>query len=99
MIDNIPALVDAPNVSANVGLQTHEVCHPRTTTVAPVRRGHHPKIAQAVEALRRDGNLPRHLRPVERDRRVVEWLKANGYATDLPKRSALARYFMTADAT
>jgi hypothetical protein len=88
-MDNIPARADAPNASADLERQS----------VARVRRGHHPKIAQAVEALRREGNLPRHLRPVERDRRVVEWLKANGYATDLPKRSALARYFMFADAT
>jgi hypothetical protein len=65
--------------------------------VAP-RRGHSPKIAQAVEALRHEGNLPCHLRPVERDRRIVEWLAAQGYAADLPSRSAIARYFETARA-
>ena len=62
------------------------------------RRGHHPKIAQAVEALRREGNLPPHLRVVERNKRIVDWLKANGYAADLPSRSAIARQFKAADA-
>ena len=58
--------------------------------VAVPRRGHQPKIAQAVEALRREGNLPRHLRVVERNKRIVDWLKANGYAADLRSRSAIA---------
>jgi hypothetical protein len=62
-------------------------------------RGHHPKIAQAVEALRREARLPCHLRPVERDRRILGWLKANGYAADLSSRSAIARHFEPADAT
>jgi len=61
-------------------------------------RGHHPKIAQAVEAPRRDGNLPRHLRPVERDWRIVEWLATHGYEADLPSRSAIGRYFSATDA-
>jgi len=66
---------------------------------AAPRRGHHPKVAQAVEALRDEGNLPRHLRPVERDRRIVEWLAAHGYAADLPSRSAIGRYFGAAVAS
>ena len=61
-------------------------------------RGHHPKIARAVEALRREGNLPMHLRAVARNKRIVEWLKANGYAADLPSRSAIARHFEIASA-
>jgi len=65
------------------------------------RRGHGAKIDEAVQALRRAGRLPPNLRPVERDQRVVDWLKARGYAgdkahghrSDLPSPSALARYF------
>jgi len=56
-------------------------------------RGHHPKIWLAVEALRREGNLPRHLRVVERNKRIVAWLNAHGYDGDLPSRSAIGRYF------
>jgi hypothetical protein len=56
-------------------------------------RGHGPKIREAVEALEASGELPRHLRPVLRDRRVLDWLAANGYGADLPSRSALARHF------
>jgi hypothetical protein len=57
------------------------------------RRGQVPKIAAAVHALRLADRLPPHLRPVERDRRVVEYLAEHGYAGDLPSPSALARYF------
>ena len=56
-------------------------------------RGHGPKIRVAVEALEASGELPRHLRPVLRNRRVLDWLAANGYEADLPSRSALARHF------
>jgi len=62
------------------------------------QRGHHRKIAQAVEALRCEGNLPHHLRVVERNKRIVDWLNANGYAADLPSRSAIARHFKLVDA-
>ena len=56
-------------------------------------RGHGPKIREAVAALEASGELPRHLRPVLRDRRILGWLAANGYGADLPSRSALARHF------
>ena len=56
-------------------------------------RGHGPKIREAVQALEASGELPRHLRPVLRDRRILKWLAANGYEADLPSRSALARHF------
>ena len=56
-------------------------------------RGHGPKIREAVEALETRGELPRNLRPVLRDRRILEWLAANRYGADLPSRSALARHF------
>ena len=57
-------------------------------------RGHGPKIREAVAALEASGELPRHLRPVLRDRRILGWLAANGYGADLPSRSALARHFI-----
>jgi hypothetical protein len=57
------------------------------------RRGHGPKIRKAVEALEASGELPRHLRPVLRNRRILDWLDANGYGADLPSRSALTRHF------
>jgi hypothetical protein len=56
-------------------------------------RGHGPKIREAVEALAACGEMPRHLRPVLRNRRILDWLAANGYGADLPSRSALARHF------
>jgi len=56
-------------------------------------RGHGPKIREAVEALEASGGLPRNLRPVLRNQRILKWLAANGYAADLPSRSALARHF------
>jgi hypothetical protein len=56
-------------------------------------RGHGPKIREAVEALEASGELPRYLRPVLRNRRVLDWLAANGYGADLPSRSAIARHF------
>jgi hypothetical protein len=71
----------------------------QSRVAAVTRRGHQLKIAEAIEALRREGNLPRHPRPVERDRRIVEWLAAHGYAADLPSRSAIGRYFGAADAS
>ena len=57
-------------------------------------RGHGPKIREAVAALEVSGELPRHLRPVLRNRRILDWLAANGYGADLPSRSALARHFI-----
>ena len=57
------------------------------------RSGTWPKIREAVEALEARGELPRHLRPVLRNRRILDWLAANGYGADLPSRSALARHF------
>ena len=56
-------------------------------------RGHGPKIREAAEALEACGELPRHLRPVLRNKRILNWLEANGYGADLPSRSALARHF------
>ena len=57
-------------------------------------RGHGPKIREAVQALEASGELPRNLRPVLRDQRILKWLAANGYEADLPSRSALARHFI-----
>jgi hypothetical protein len=57
-------------------------------------RGHGPKIREAVEASEASGELPRHLRPVLRNRRILDWLAANGYEADLPSRSALSRHFV-----
>lgn len=60
-------------------------------------RGHHaPKIAEASRALMREGKLPDHLRPGERNRRILAKLTATGYGNDLPSRSALGRFFATA---
>jgi hypothetical protein len=56
-------------------------------------RGHGSKIREAVLALEACGDLPRNLRPVHRDRRVLDWLTRHGYAADLPSRTALGRYF------
>ena len=58
-----------------------------------IHRGHGPKIQEAVAALEACGELPRNLRPVTRDRLILNWLTGRGYAADLPSRSALARYF------
>jgi len=55
-------------------------------------RGHGAKIAEAVRLLRADDRLPPYLRPVERNRRIIEWLIENGYAPDLPSRHAIDRY-------
>lgn len=57
------------------------------------RRGHGPKIEEAVRALRREQRLPENLRTVERDRRILQWLEAHGYGEDLPSRTAIARHF------
>jgi hypothetical protein len=57
------------------------------------KRGHHAKIEEAVQALRRAGRFPPNLRPVVRDRLVIDWLRTHGYAGDMPSPSALSRYF------
>jgi len=58
------------------------------------RRGHWPKVNEAVTALRRENGLPDTLRPVERDDRIRDWLRAHGFAEwELPSRTALGRYF------
>jgi hypothetical protein len=58
-----------------------------------MRRGHGPKIREAIAALEARRELPRNLRPGTRDSRILDWLTGHGYAADLPSRSALARYF------
>jgi hypothetical protein len=58
-----------------------------------ILRGHGPKIRKAVEALEARGELLRYLRPVRRNKLILDWLGGNGYAADLPSRPALARYF------
>lgn len=65
---------------------------------APCRRGHGPKIAEAVQALRAAGELPANLRPVERDRRIINYLTTRGYAADKPSRFAIARHFKVSSA-
>jgi hypothetical protein len=55
-------------------------------------RGHQAKISLAVAALRAQGLLPPYLRPVQRDRLIVEWLIAAGYGDDLPSRRAIKRW-------
>ena len=49
-----------------------------------IHRGHGPKIQEAVAALEACGELPRNLRPVTRDRLILNWLTGRGYAADLP---------------
>jgi hypothetical protein len=56
-------------------------------------RGHQPKIGEAVAALRAEKLLPPHLRPVQRNRLIIEWLIAAGYGNDLPSPRAIARWF------
>jgi|KBSSwiStaDraftv2_1062776.scaffolds.fasta_scaffold2587407_2 hypothetical protein len=66
---------------------------PGPPATARPQRGHAAKIGLAVAALRADGLLPLHLRPVQRDRLILEWLIAEGYGDDLPSRRAIKRYF------
>jgi hypothetical protein len=56
------------------------------------RRGHGPKLGLAVRALEAQGVPVGSLRPVARDRIIEDWLKANGYAADMPSRSAIGRF-------
>ena len=79
----------ARSIGQNHKTMTNPLEHPKPGT----RRGHGPKIQEAVAALEGCGALPRNLRPVHRDSRVLDWLHRNGYAADLPSRAALARYF------
>jgi hypothetical protein len=66
---------------------------PVPSVTARPQRGHAAKIGLAVQALRAQGLLPPHLRPVQRDRIIIEWLIANGYRDDLPSRRAIKRWF------
>jgi hypothetical protein len=70
-----------------------KVCLKADTARDHKQRGHGAKIDEAIEALKAEGKLPRNLRTVERDRRILEWLTANGYGSDLPSRTAIARHF------
>jgi hypothetical protein len=56
-------------------------------------RGHGPKIRKAVEALEAHGEQLRYLRPVRRNKLILDWLGGNGYGADLPSRTSLSRYF------
>ncbi|HEY7550635.1 MAG TPA: hypothetical protein VH913_14105 [Hyphomicrobiaceae bacterium] len=56
-------------------------------------RGHAAKIGEAVHALEVAGRLPRHLRPVVRNDRILEWLEENGYEGDLPSPRAIGRWW------
>lgn len=59
-------------------------------------RGHGPKIAEAVQALRTEGRWPQNLRPGERDRRMRAKLAQLGYApSELPSRASLDRHLKT----
>jgi hypothetical protein len=65
----------------------------------PRRRGHGPKIAEAVRTLRAEGRLPHALRPIEREKRITERLREAGYqGAELPSRHAIARFFDGASA-
>jgi hypothetical protein len=56
------------------------------------RQGHGPKIRAAIDALQAAGELPADLRPVERDRRIKDWLRRAGYTdTEQPSRFAISR--------
>jgi hypothetical protein len=69
---------------------------PASTTPAAARRlrGHQPKIAEAVAALRAQGRLRGpNTRPTVRDKLILDWLDANGYHNDLPSPRAIGRYF------
>src|SRR5690348_816806 len=56
-------------------------------------RGHGRKIAMAVSSLEGEGRLRPLLRPVERNKRVLDWLMTNGYGDCLPSRRALDRHW------
>jgi hypothetical protein len=62
---------------------------------APARplRGHAAKIERAARALWANGVPPPGLRPVHRDKLIMDWLDANGYGEDRPSPRAIARWF------
>jgi hypothetical protein len=68
-----------------------------TAAAAPARARpyacHHAKIDKVVVALEAEGLLPPELRPVVRNRRIIDALMADGFALDLPSRWAIGRYF------
>jgi len=58
------------------------------------RRGHHPKIAEAVAELQAEGLLVANMRPGIRNYIINERLKAKGHGPlDRPSRRALGRHF------
>jgi hypothetical protein len=65
----------------------------REPSVRRTSRGHAPKIAAAVGELEAEGELPPHLRPAHRDRRILDRLVRMGYERDLPNRDAIRRFF------
>ena len=52
------------------------------------------KVKEAVRALDRDGKLPPHLKPGERNKRIYDRLVELGYdpRSEMPSRRSLARY-------
>jgi hypothetical protein len=84
---------DAPNPDLEPGGSASS----SPTATAQSRRGHWPKIHEAVTALRAQGKLPPNLRPCHRDGRIQKWLlaEAEAYGDDLPDRWAIRRYFQT----
>jgi hypothetical protein len=80
--------VPCVQAAAEVDRQTRAAAEARVAA-----RGHGPKVAEAVQALRAAGKLPTNLRPVVRDGRIAKWLQEHGYAEDMPSRRAIGRYF------
>jgi hypothetical protein len=86
-------VAETSSAGAFAQLSTPEPLIHRATDAKPqsAERGHFPKIAEAVTALKLSGRWPPNLRAGERHRRVLEYLRGVGYDRDLPSRSALTR--------
>jgi hypothetical protein len=55
---------------------------------------HHPKIAEALQAMSASGAIPSNLRPQELHTRIRAELRRRGYLTaEMPSRHAIYRYF------
>jgi hypothetical protein len=84
---------DQPEPFARAGAP---VSAPNPSALLRRRRGHGPKIDDALSALRAAGKLPPSLRPSEREERICEWLKRQGYTPkELPTRWSIRRHLET----
>lgn len=55
-------------------------------------RGHGPKLMLALRALEAQGCPVLYIRPTARNRMFENWLRANGFANDMPSPSANGRF-------